>query len=239
MGLIKLSVISDSHNLHEQIKIPDCDILIHCGDATYHGYEWELKEFFEWFVKQPAKHKIFIPGNHDESFERNPDMAFNCIPEGGNVIVLIDQAIEIEGIKIYGTPWSTLFGGWAFMKQESDLKEIWAKIPDDTDILVVHGPPRGVLDFCVPSWFSPSGHCAGSSSLGDRIKQIQPKFVFCGHIHESAGVDKIGKTTVVNASCVDVRCRFARGPYVSWYDDLPDDVQLPKLPEGDGSKDLS
>ena len=61
-------------------------------------------------------------------------------------------------------------------------------------ILVTHTPPRGTLDMVAGT-----SH-AGSIVLRDFIRSQQPNLLLCGHIHEAAGVDKIGQTTVVNCA---------------------------------------
>lgn len=60
--------------------------------------------------------------------------------------------------------------------------------------LVVHFPPQNSkLDE-----FAPHKH-AGSPALREWVERVQPRFLFCGHIHETAGVrDQIGATQCVN-----------------------------------------
>jgi 3',5'-cyclic AMP phosphodiesterase CpdA len=69
----RIVCISDTHNFHEQIRIPDGDILIHAGDATNRGTVEEIVFFNQWFCRLPHRHKIFVAGNHDWLFETNPD----------------------------------------------------------------------------------------------------------------------------------------------------------------------
>jgi len=68
------------------------------------------------------------------------------------------------------------------------------------DILVCHQPPYGILDKVnfpgAPKHWQ--GKHAGSKVILDYIKKKQPKYVFCGHIHEGKGKKKIGKTQVYN-----------------------------------------
>lgn len=69
------------------------------------------------------------------------------------------------------------------------------------DILVCHQPPHGYLDKVSPRYNPPKdwiGKHAGSKTILDYIKKYQPKYVFCGHIHEGEGKAKIGKTEVYN-----------------------------------------
>jgi Icc-related predicted phosphoesterase len=71
---------------------------------------------------------------------------------------------------------------------------------DGLDILVCHQPPYGILDK-VTAKFAPKawqGKHAGSETILDYIKRKQPRYVFCGHIHEGEGMKRIGKTEVYN-----------------------------------------
>jgi len=75
------------------------------------------------------------------------------------------------------------------------------------DILVCHQPPYGSLDK-VTSEFAPShwkGKHAGSRAILNYIKSRQPKYVFCGHIHEGEGMKKIGRTMVYNLGVAGYR----------------------------------
>ena len=68
---MKIIFISDTHTLHGQMleKIPDGDVLVHCGDVSSRGVGSEIDNFFFWFSSLPHKNKIFIAGNHDFGFE--------------------------------------------------------------------------------------------------------------------------------------------------------------------------
>ena len=111
---------------------------------------------------------------------------------------LQDSGCEFRGLKVWGSPWQPVFGGWAFNARESELAERWSRIPDDTDILLLHGPPHGYGDF------SPFDQIhTGSPALTKRIEEVQPKIVVCGHIHSGYGQYRLGETLVVNAALVD------------------------------------
>lgn len=212
---MKIVAISDTHNQHDQIIIPECDILIHAGDATYEGSYRECMSFLFWMQGQnQCKHKIFVPGNHDFYFQKS-DYIQN-IPSG--ITVLIDKAITIEGIKIYGTPWSPFFYDWAFNGLELRnqgynykggpgpcspddkhplLSEKFNMIPDDTNIVICHGPPRiGKLDLV-----ERTQEYVGSTELLKNIRRL-PNFIagFYGHIHSGYGSIKDKTGTHYNVS---------------------------------------
>jgi Icc-related predicted phosphoesterase len=199
---MKIVAISDTHLQHD-LEIPEGDLLIHSGDATHRGLYSEVKKFGEWFCSLPHKHKIFVPGNHDFLFEENPTVGKALLP---GVTVLIDNSLEIDGIKIYGTPYVPTYYDWAFMKPEKDLIEVYAKIPDNLDLLITHGPPYDILDF------NQRGDLCGSTALRNAVIHKAPRYHVFGHIHEASGIIQInGKGTVfVNAAVLNDRYYMAR-----------------------------
>lgn len=193
---MKIVCISDTHNLHDHLSIPDGDLLIHAGDLTGKGTMPEVLGVNKWLGKLPHKHKVIIAGNHDFGFEKDPSLFRNLIT---NAHYLENESIVIEGLKIWGSPITPWFHNWAFNVQDPvEIAKIWARIPDDTDIVITHGPPDGILDHV-------ANRPAGCLALKHRIEQIQPLLHIFGHIHEGAGrLDHIWsngfKTTFVNAA---------------------------------------
>ena len=109
--------------------------------------------------------------------------------------------VEALGLKVYGSPWQPRYLDWAFNADEPELAGRWgggAAIPEGTDVLLLHGPPRGYADF------SPvDGVHTGSPSLLRRIEEVRPRLAVAGHIHSGYGVHRIGETVFVSASHVD------------------------------------
>ena len=181
----KIIAISDTHLQHD-FKVPDGDILIHAGDATFIGDMDEIVRFNRWFSELPHKYKVFVPGNHDKMFESNEGFARSLIDN--DVHVLINESIVIEGIKIYGSPWTPQFYDWAFMyRRGAPAKACWDLIPEDTDILVTHGPPHGILDEThYISYVGENPH-VGCEELFKAVKRIKPRIHIFGHIHHAIG----------------------------------------------------
>ena len=198
--MTRIVAFSDTHNKHNEVLIPECDILIFAGDFSGTGRPYEVKSFLDWFSIQPAKHLVYIAGNHDLSFQRNPQYKAEVLAQYPKLHYLEDSSVELEGLKIYGSPFSPLFGNWAFMLSSGKaLREHWAKIPDDTNILVTHGPCYGILDVV-----SFSGEHVGDRDLLNRVAQLNElSTVISGHIHENNGAMKIGDITLINASICD------------------------------------
>ena len=193
----RIVLISDTHGFHDRIpQIPDGDILIHAGDVTRKGRLAELADIDLFFKSLPHQHKILIAGNHDFCFENSRERSTVMLP---SVLYLQDSGAQIMGLKIYGSPWQPRFFDWAFnVDRGAQLAAIWAKIPDDTDILVTHGPPLGIGDMVKSNKFH-----AGCEDLLSRVSLIKPKLHLFGHIHEGYGVFAQGGTTFVNASICD------------------------------------
>lgn len=192
---MKIVCISDVHTHMKKIKVPPCDMLLCAGDISYHGKEKNVRKFLKWFSNQPAKYKIFIAGNHDKSFENAPEHVRGILRDYPDVIYLENSSVEIEGFKIWGSPWTPWFHDWAFNAYPEKIRSIWSQIPDDTDILITHGPPRRILDKTY--WTNENVGCPW---LLKKIQQIQPKLHVFGHIHEGYGMIEKDGTIFVNAS---------------------------------------
>lgn len=205
---MKIVAISDTHDQHKSIKIPKCDILIVAGDFTSHRDPVisDYQDFNDWLGDQPAKHKIVVAGNHDTLFEQRPVYAQALLT---NAIYLQDSGTVIEGIKIWGSPWTPEFNGWAFMKPDEQLKEYWDKIPSDTDLLITHGPPKGILDVNI------EGQECGSKTLRNRLESLRLHAHIFGHIHEATGKEwkRVGVNTVcfMNVSQTNISNELENG----------------------------
>jgi hypothetical protein len=154
MKKINVTLLSDTHTKHMNVGIVGGDLILHSGDIMNSGYDPEdLYEFLQWFSELPYKMKVFIPGNHDRLIEDKPWDAWKMINQfhDKGVRCLIDDFVEFEGLKIYGSPWQPEFFNWAFNlpRNGKELEEKWNAIPDDTDILLTHGPVWGILDTVV------------------------------------------------------------------------------------------
>jgi Icc-related predicted phosphoesterase len=201
---MKIVVISDTHNQHPKLVLPEGDLIIHAGDISENGTNQECLEFLQWFSQLPFKHKVFIAGNHDFMLERasNSQIEF---PEG--VIYLRDSACEIEGLRIYGSPYTPEFYNWAFMKKRgAEIRKVWENIPSKLDILVTHGPPFKVLDRNLYGVFT------GCEDLLERVKEVKPKIHAFGHIHESYGTIEENGIKFINASSLNINYKLANKP---------------------------
>ncbi len=204
---MKIVAISDTHGQHKSIDIPEGDILIHAGDISSRGHKKQVKQFIDWFTGLPHKHKVFIGGNHDFLLEYHPEIFKELLNE--QIIYLEDDSIEIEGIKLWGSPITPWFYDWAFNRSRGEkIRKYWELIPDDIDIIITHGPPAGIGDRTA------RGDSAGCQDLLEIIQKIQPRYHIFGHIHEAYGMYERGETTYVNASCLNLAYQPVNAPVV-------------------------
>ncbi|MBC7798243.1 MAG: metallophosphatase domain-containing protein [Pyrinomonadaceae bacterium] len=207
----RIVLLSDTHNAHEEINVPDGDILIHAGDATNSGTFQEITAFANWFKQLPHKHKIFVAGNHDWLFEKNAEVARHAL--GTKIIYLQDSEIIIEGLKIYGSPWQPRFFDWAFnLMRGKELAEKWRLIPNDVEVLITHGPPLGILDLNLDDF------PCGCEDLAKRIEELvcfaKLKLHVFGHIHHNYGKLEKHGAVFVNASNCDEDYQPTNAPII-------------------------
>lgn len=209
---MRIVAISDTHNHHRQVTVPDGDVLVHAGDITGRGSLDELERFCDWWHALPHCHKVIIAGNHDFCFERDGERhRARDFLDGSHY--LKDEPLTLDGMRFYGSPWQPWFFDWAFnLRRGPALAERWARIPMDTDILVTHGPPMTILDE------THSGDHVGCEDLLRRVREISPRLHIFGHIHEAYGVLKRGDTIFANASICTLEYKPTNAPIVF---DLP------------------
>lgn len=193
---MKLVLISDTHGRHRQFSTPPGDVLIHAGDIMTNGYrKEEIVDFNDWLGEQPQAKKVVIAGNHDRLFESTTS-AQGVLT---NAIYLENSGVTIAGLKFWGSPASPEFCNWAFnYKRGEDIDRIWRMIPDDTDVLITHGPPSGIQD-----WVKPGRPNLGCGNLRAATLRVKPKLHVFGHIHGGYGEYNDGTTRFVNASLVN------------------------------------
>jgi predicted phosphodiesterase len=198
IGNIKIVCLSDLHG--HLPEVPDADLLLLAGDycPTTKDQNWWLRDSFEPWLHEKSLRMIVvgIAGNHDLIFEKRPDLVPRLSWK-----YLQDSAVRVSfehkgSLKIYGTPWQLRFCDWAFNLDEKELDDKFAMIPDDTDVILTHGPPWGIGDQ------TDHKDRIGSRGLLKRCNEIQPKLVVYGHNHSGYGV----RTNPVAPGPVFVNC---------------------------------
>lgn len=195
-GTMRIVCISDTHGHHRAIPIPAGDILVHAGDLFIEdrgltsslGGErsrCRLERMGAWLADLPFAHVVCIGGNHDAILQdlgaTEVRRALNAHRRGSHVSAevhyLADEGIEINGLSIYGAPLSVQqFKGSqnrAFqVSAQQDAAADRAPMVSShgrVDVLITHGPPKGVLD---------AGK--GSELVADAVRQLHPTLHFFG-----------------------------------------------------------
>lgn len=196
---MRIIATSDMHGMHRDVEIPLGDMLIVAGDITGRDKIEEIYDFNDWLHEQPHHYKIVIAGNHD-----------GCLQEAGPELssIYLSDAIYLENsfciighegkkYKVWGSPFTPMFLDWYFMEERNKIKKYWDTIPNDTDIVITHGPGWGTLDEVEPSF--KRGHL-GCEELTKAIARVKPQLHIFGHIHDGYGVKKNNDTLFINAS---------------------------------------
>ena len=214
---MRIVCISDTHSKHEGLVFPPGDMLIHSGDLTVEGSWGEIMDGISWLSHMPHEHVVFVPGNHDFGFLL-PQLTELVRRKFPRVTVLLDSSVTIGGRRIYGSPYQPYFNDWAFNFQPgpAGLEEAankWSEIPDDTEILITHGPVYGILDIT-----SRNQH-VGCAQLKHRLKtQDSLRLYVSGHVHEAYGTMENGRTLFVNACVCDHNYKPKQKPIVVEFD---------------------
>lgn len=202
MNPIDILHLSDTHGQHKNLKsLPEADVIIHSGDFTFAGSEEEAYDFMKWFCNLPYKHKIFIAGNHDMCMYG----ADHIDGLSRNVHYLYNNSVVIDGIKFYGIP--------MFMEDcmDGNLDVFINNIPDDTDVLITHMPPKGTCDLAN---YGKGPEHKGNATLAELLKKLHPTCHLFGHEHDAYG--KTIKENVIysNACVVDSRYNLINNPTI-------------------------
>ena len=202
MNPIDILHLSDTHGQHKNQKsLPEADVIVHSGDFTFAGSEEEAYDFMNWFCNLPYKHKIFIAGNHDMCMYG----ADHIDGLSRNVHYLYNNSVVIDGIKFYGIP--------MFMEDcmDGNLDVFINNIPDDTDVLITHMPPKGTCDLAN---YGKGPEHRGNATLAELLKKLHPTCHLFGHEHDAYG--KTIKENVIysNACVVDSRYNLINNPTI-------------------------
>lgn len=193
---MKFVAISDTHGHHRSLSLPTGDVLLHTGDVSEYGEKDEILDFIEWLESLDFQSKIFIGGNHDAFLEEYADNIPKLLPDG--VFYLDNEGVEINHVSIWGSPAVPDLYGFPFGKEKGyQMEENWKYVPFDTQILLTHTPPRGILDV------TSSGRTKGCTSLLQKVREVVPVYHVFGHVHASYGQLELDGTTFINAAVMN------------------------------------
>ncbi|KAH8889663.1 calcineurin-like phosphoesterase [Thozetella sp. PMI_491] len=181
---IRVVCLSDTHD--GTVAVPDGDLLIHAGDLTNPGTAADIQRQVDWLDSLPHQHKVFVCGNHDSWFDptaRVPeDRKTGAEVNLKGLKYLENSAVTLEfrggrKLNVFGNPALPRCGGDNFAFQYDRQNHPWDdSIPDETDVLVTHTPPRYHMDLGLG--------CAG---LLKEVWRVKPKLHVFGHVHWGHG----------------------------------------------------
>jgi len=170
---IRIVCLSDTHTRHLRKPVPNGDILIHAGDFTNNGSPEQFQAFNDFLCMLPHRHKVVISGNHEAGLKGHSIDVIRkkMLPY---CIYLQDSGVMLEGIRIWGSPWTG--SGPAFWAQQDsgEMAQKWEQIPSSTDILVTHSPPFNIIDLAFMEVENPSNEICNTCG------QAHPNFFSLG-----------------------------------------------------------
>ena len=219
---MKIVALSDLHGQLPQIE-EVAPIYCICGDIIplniqmndKKSRKWLREEFIPWTDSLPCSHVVLIAGNHDFVFFRMDIDDIREIFKGSKIEYLENDGIELEGLKIFGTPWCHQFGRWAFMAEDEDLEDIYTDIPENVDILLTHDAPYGTSDVLFQNFGWNIGEHIGCAPLRDAIIEKKPKIVLHGHLHSTNhDRERLAESDVYNVSLLDEHYELIYEPLI-------------------------
>lgn len=203
---MKICAVSDTHNW--KIRFPKCDVLAIAGDISMRGtLPWFIEEFVPYIQQFTFDKCLLVFGNHDDEIYMNEEWRDIKLPE--NIVVLNNTSYKYKNVKFYGSPNCNYIPGFLNTFSEETLEELFATMPDDTDVLITHSPAYGIGD----TTYGDDYHL-GSASLLEKIRQVKPKIHIFGHVHTGKKFIKENGTSFYNVSIVDENYEIAYKPTI-------------------------
>ena len=195
---MKVVAFSDTHGKHRLVyDVTEGDVLLFAGDMTEHGRLREVQDFADWMESFDHEFKLAIAGNHDYCFEDHRREEAVEELESRGITYLENSSVEYRGLTFYGSPFSDTFDKYVF-------NDGFGEIPEETDVLVTHGPPEGVLDE-----LGEYGHI-GSEELKKVLEDESFEAHIFGHVHQQHGREDDS----YNVSLVNPELVLEEEPYV-------------------------
>ena len=167
-------------------RLSDIDLILACGDLK--------SSYLSFLVTMGRARVLYVHGNHDQSYERNPPEGCDCIE---------DQLVTVNGLRILGLGGSTAYSGGPHQYTERQMARRIRKLrfklwrAGGVDIVVTHSPAKGYGDG------EDYAH-RGFACLLDLVDRYHPQYLVHGHVHMNYGVQKSRvlqreDTTIINA----------------------------------------
>jgi Icc-related predicted phosphoesterase len=203
---ITICLFSDTHELHREVEMPRASLYLCSGDFTMFSRDVSsVRDFNSWLADLGAP-VVLIPGNHESFIEAHPSERSLL----SNATVLINESVEIAGgLKIWGSPVTPLSNTAFGMPSPDERRRLYNTIPDDTDILITHGPPFEILDRAPGSRYH-----AGCPELLEAVQRVQPMLHVFGYVHGAYGTEELDGTLYLNAALLSQYGDVERKPVV-------------------------
>lgn len=212
---VRIVHVSDTHLKHGEIEVPECDILVHSGDfSTRLGpgeVERVVADFVAWMEAAPAKHRVFVCGNHECALGSLTRSEIQSLL-GESIVYLQDSGVTLEGIRFWGHPWTRASSSYSFGTNDAGMAAAAKRIPKKIDVLISHMPPYNIMDL---AWVGGNrgkncALCGGSSHPGKdhwgcphllrRVLKTKARVHLFGHVHDSTGIRVQSGVLFSNAS---------------------------------------
>ena len=203
---MRVAMVSDTHTMFEGLTVPSCDLLISAGDYSHRGEKESVIRYHRWLDKQPADLVLSVQGNHEVWVQENWEEAVSIVHELSDKIHFMSKStLQYGKKKIFCSAFSPEFNNWAYpFKRGKDAEWHWKGIPANTEILVTHGPPCGILDQITEGLSVP----LGCEALRERVKTLKRlKLHVFGHIHGGSGEKLVDGVLYVNAAICNEQYR--------------------------------
>lgn len=221
---MKIVHLSDTHGWHEGrvtswleeiIERDKPDVIVHSGDFMKYAMKYQdFEDFINWFKKLPFQHKILVPGNHDmwtEPLEYDTFLKGEFVPK--DIHLLICESVVIDGVKFYGSPYTPAFRDWGFQLKLHEQQVHWKDIPDKTDVLITHGPAKGILD-CINIGNGLPKEGLGCEYLTKKIGDLNLQAHLFGHIHGGYGRTEENGYVALNSAILNENYKVQNKPQV-------------------------
>lgn len=191
---MKIAVLADIHGQTRYAeeargRLRAADLVIIAGDITdFGGREAAGKVLRE--IAALNENILAVPGNCDRDGVQEELSARH--------MDLHDAVRIVDGTLFFGIGGcNTTHFHTPREYSEEEITTMLRKFPDpsgaERTVLVSHAPPhRTKLDRMF------LGFHVGSRAVRAFIEDVQPDLVFCGHVHEALGADRIDRTLIIN-----------------------------------------
>ncbi len=186
--------VEAAHRTSTKAKRLEVDAIVTCGDITHFGSVRDAQRILTPLVALELP-ILYVPGNCDPS-----QLAEASVTGAVNLHGKCQRLNDVSFIGLGGAPTSQYYSWFELSEAQimTMLKQSADTCPRNPwSVVVSHSPP---IDTRVD--LASSAIHAGSVSLRAFIEKRKPSAVFCGHIHEARGIDRIGDTLVVNPGSV-------------------------------------